>query len=182
MLITILAVCSALTLTFTSGSGLAVASLTQSGIAWSPCPKATGYLCGSLQVPVDYGQPSRGMLPLAVIEHPVSDSKGVIVFNPGGPGESGVLILPILASFVPKSVAASSRWSASMSVAPGRAIRFSVGRPLRPQGAPSLGPRRRPDILWHRPIMSCPISHPLPDRQHHDVGSGHEQSSRGSWG
>ncbi len=44
------------------------------------------------------------MLPLAVIEHPVSDSKGVIVFNPGGPGESGVLILPILASLVPKSV------------------------------------------------------------------------------
>jgi pimeloyl-ACP methyl ester carboxylesterase len=104
MLITILAVCSALTLTFTSGSGLAVASLTQSGISWSPCPKATGYLCGSLQVPIDYAHPSRGSLSLAVIEHPTPDSKGVIVFNPGGPGESGVLILPILATFVPTSV------------------------------------------------------------------------------
>jgi pimeloyl-ACP methyl ester carboxylesterase len=73
-------------------------------ITWSPCPQATGYLCGTLQVPIDYQDPSRGSLPLAVIEHPAADSKGVIVFNPGGPGESGVLILPILANFVPASV------------------------------------------------------------------------------
>jgi len=99
-----LAACWILTLTLTPGSGVAAASLNPSGIAWSACPKATGYLCGSLQVPIDYGHPSRGSLPLAVIEHPVPESKGVIVFNPGGPGESGVLILPILASFVPTSV------------------------------------------------------------------------------
>jgi pimeloyl-ACP methyl ester carboxylesterase len=55
-------------------------------------------------VPIDYGDPSRGSLGLAVIEHPVPDSRGVIVFNPGGPGESGVLILPVLASLVPSEV------------------------------------------------------------------------------
>jgi pimeloyl-ACP methyl ester carboxylesterase len=96
--------CASLTVGGASEAGAVAASTKPASIAWSPCPKATGYLCGSLQVPVDYGHPSAGSLPLAVIEHPVPDSKGVIVFNPGGPGESGVLILPILASFVPASV------------------------------------------------------------------------------
>ncbi|HEX4127943.1 MAG TPA: alpha/beta fold hydrolase [Acidimicrobiales bacterium] len=90
-----------------AGAGAAAAGSTAAsngGIAWSPCPAVSGYLCGTLQVPLDYGHPSRGTVPLAVMEHPASQSKGVIVFNPGGPGESGVLILPILASLVPEAV------------------------------------------------------------------------------
>ncbi len=73
-------------------------------IRWAPCPAATGYLCGTLRVPLDYQHPSKGSVNLAVIEHPVPDSKGVVVVNPGGPGESGVLILPILVSLVPDAV------------------------------------------------------------------------------
>jgi len=41
---------------------------------------------------------------LSVIEHPAAESKGVVVFNPGGPGESGVLIFPLLESLVPASL------------------------------------------------------------------------------
>ena len=83
-----LAVCSVLTL-LVLGLGVATAFVNRSGITWSPCPEATGYLCGSLKVPIDYGHPFRGSLPLAVIEHPVPDSKGVIVFNPGPHTEMG---------------------------------------------------------------------------------------------
>jgi pimeloyl-ACP methyl ester carboxylesterase len=73
-------------------------------VAWSGCPTEPGYRCGHLSVPVDYQDPGGGSLRLAVIEHPVPHSKGVIIFNPGGPGESGVLILPLLASLVPTAV------------------------------------------------------------------------------
>jgi pimeloyl-ACP methyl ester carboxylesterase len=73
-------------------------------VTWAPCPKVSGFLCGVLEDPLDYRHPSRGSLHLAVMEHPVPHSKGVLVFNPGGPGESGVLILPILASLVPATV------------------------------------------------------------------------------
>jgi pimeloyl-ACP methyl ester carboxylesterase len=73
-------------------------------VAWLPCPKVPGYLCGTLRVPLDYQHPSRGSVGLAVMEHPALQSKGVIVFNPGGPGESGDLILPILASLIPVTV------------------------------------------------------------------------------
>ena len=64
----------------------------------------SGYQCGTLRVPRDYRDPSRGAVSLAVMERPVPQSKGVIVFNPGGPGESGDLILPILASLMPQAV------------------------------------------------------------------------------
>lgn len=104
LLLASLVVCFSFAVTVVPSAGGATGASKPSGIAWSPCPKVTGYLCGSIQVPIDYGRPSGATVPLAVIEHRVPDSKGVIVFNPGGPGESGVLILPILASFVPMSV------------------------------------------------------------------------------
>ena len=95
------------------GALLAPASPTDAGasvasgaatIRWTPCPKSPGFRCGTLQVPLDYRHPTRASVGLAVVEHPASDSRGVVVFNPGGPGESGVLILPLLTSLVPAAV------------------------------------------------------------------------------
>ena len=95
----------ALSLVAGSGTAVGAAAPAASGpLAWSPCPKVSGYLCSTLGVPLDYRHPSEGSVPLAVMEHPAPQSKGVIVFNPGGPGESGVLLLPILASLVPAAV------------------------------------------------------------------------------
>ena len=178
-----LVVCSALMLAVGPVAGVATASSESSPIAWSPCPKATGYLCGSLQVPADYGQHSCGMLPLAVIEHPVSDSKGVIVFNPGGPGESGVLILPILASLVPKSVVSQFTLVSFDERGTGASDPLLCGPSPAAAGSAVAGTSAATKTFAGID-RSCRARYPtlFPDRQHHDVGSGHEQSSRGSWG
>ena len=51
--------------------------------------------------------PGGPSLSIAVIEKPATDPTGApgdLLFNPGGPGESGVQILPVLASLVPSAV------------------------------------------------------------------------------
>ncbi len=76
-------------------------------ITWSACPSQAGYRCGTVMVPVDYAQPKGPTISVPVIEKPAADpaaSRGALLFNPGGPGESGVLILPVLAALVPKQV------------------------------------------------------------------------------
>ncbi|MFZ0666685.1 MAG: alpha/beta fold hydrolase [Acidimicrobiales bacterium] len=88
----------------TTVATLPAAQTVAAHIAWAPCPNRSGYLCGTLKVPLDYQYPSRGSVDLSVIERPVANSKGVVIFNPGGPGESGVLIMPILAALVPATV------------------------------------------------------------------------------
>jgi pimeloyl-ACP methyl ester carboxylesterase len=99
----VVAVVSALLATLTvAGSGAVGAAATS--IRWAACPTQTGYRCGTLEVPLDYRHPGGGTVNLAVIEHPVAHSRGVIILNPGGPGESGVLILPLLVSLLPTPV------------------------------------------------------------------------------
>jgi pimeloyl-ACP methyl ester carboxylesterase len=94
----------------TPGTQAAAATSRATGqpvIAWSPCASPAGYRCGSVRVPVDYAHPGGASLSIAVIEKPASDPRGtpgVLLFNPGGPGESGVQILPVLAGLVPPAV------------------------------------------------------------------------------
>jgi pimeloyl-ACP methyl ester carboxylesterase len=90
-----------------SGAGALPADPAPPPIAWAPCPTQKGYQCGTVPVPVDYRKPRGASIDLAVIEKPATDpsgAKGVLLFNPGGPGESGVQILPVLAALVPPAV------------------------------------------------------------------------------
>jgi pimeloyl-ACP methyl ester carboxylesterase len=76
-------------------------------IAWTSCGDQLE--CGSVEVPVDYSDPSAGNLTLALNKHLASgDRTGTLVMNPGGPGIGGlqyveaadrVFTAPIVESF-----------------------------------------------------------------------------------
>jgi pimeloyl-ACP methyl ester carboxylesterase len=62
-------------------------------VQWTACPEDTTAECGSLRLPVDYGNPAEGTFDLAVARRKATDPAkriGVLLINPGGPGGSGV--------------------------------------------------------------------------------------------
>ncbi len=77
-------------------------------LLWSPCAKERGFQCTTVRVPLDYEHPGGPTIPLAVIRVPPAPgaSSGVLLLNPGGPGESGLQILPVLKSLLPPAVTA----------------------------------------------------------------------------
>ncbi len=89
---------------------LAEAATTTSSVPpihWSACPKVEGYQCGTVQVPVNYAHPDGPTIAMAVMEKPASDPTqriGSLFINPGGPGQSGIQILPVLAALFPAAI------------------------------------------------------------------------------
>ena len=64
-----------------------------------------GTQCGTLDVPIDYAQPSGAAATLALIRFPATGQKiGSLVVNPGGPGESGVDLAASLVDTLPAEV------------------------------------------------------------------------------
>jgi pimeloyl-ACP methyl ester carboxylesterase len=75
---------------------------TQSSIAWVSC--GSGFQCGSLAVPLDYSNPDKDTINIALIRKPATDPTrriGSLLMNPGGPGASGIGFLRAFASSVP---------------------------------------------------------------------------------
>ncbi|TPQ23548.1 alpha/beta hydrolase [Streptomyces sporangiiformans] len=66
---------------------------TREAIDWKPCPRDAAAECGTLRLPVDWARPSGEKFDLAVARRKATDPDrrvGVLLVNPGGPGDSGV--------------------------------------------------------------------------------------------
>ena len=80
------------------GVNAAAARAAKAGIDWKACPKDWGFekpiQCGFVTVPVDYAKPEGRTIKIAVNRAKSTGSKGdrqgSLVYNPGGPGGSGM--------------------------------------------------------------------------------------------
>jgi pimeloyl-ACP methyl ester carboxylesterase len=92
-----------------SSAGSAAPSGTSS-VQWSSCQGGAGpagYQCASVAVPRDPQHPAAGTIELAIDRRPASGHKiGSLLVNPGGPGASGVDLLPDLITSMPSSLLA----------------------------------------------------------------------------
>ena len=80
-----------------SGTGLSIdaGGPPPAPLHWHPCPSlAPSERCASLRVPLDYSHPNGRKITIAVSDipatAPVSQRQGILLFNPGGPGASGI--------------------------------------------------------------------------------------------
>jgi pimeloyl-ACP methyl ester carboxylesterase len=81
-------------------------------LEWRPCDGAAAQLvdleCATLVVPRDHTAPDAGTIDIAVARVSSADDErriGSLVFNPGGPGGSGVEFLTSIAGVVPSELA-----------------------------------------------------------------------------
>lgn len=80
------------------GVQIAAARAAHTGIDWKDCPAdwalATPIQCGWVSVPLDYAKPYGKQIKLAVDRHVSTGTKderqGALLYNPGGPGGSGL--------------------------------------------------------------------------------------------
>lgn len=79
---------------------------------WSACGGnllAVGFQCATLEVPLDYSQPDADRIEIALsrVRATGDDDEriGSLVFNPGGPGGSGIHFLTAAATLVPDELA-----------------------------------------------------------------------------
>jgi pimeloyl-ACP methyl ester carboxylesterase len=93
-------------------AGAAGTSRPVPAIAWHRCPAGSagamvgGFSCATVAAPLDYRDPSGPKISLAVVEHAATGParRGVIFFNPGGPGGAGTVQLPAFIGFFPKEL------------------------------------------------------------------------------
>jgi pimeloyl-ACP methyl ester carboxylesterase len=74
---------------------------------WADCDDRAGFECATIEVPLDHADPAGRTIPIALIRQPAftSDRIGSIVFNPGGPGGSGIEYLELAVFGIPLEIA-----------------------------------------------------------------------------
>ncbi|WP_086793410.1 alpha/beta hydrolase [Streptomyces thermovulgaris] len=79
-------------------------------VVWKECgtTEHPTLQCGTVEVPLDHANPSGRRITLALsrIPHTAKTHQGPLLVNPGGPGGSGLSLAGIVASSLPKEVAA----------------------------------------------------------------------------
>ncbi|MFF5445865.1 alpha/beta hydrolase [Streptomyces sp. NPDC012888] len=133
-------------------------------LRWGDCPDRSApaaMRCATLTVPLDYADPAKGTLPVAVAKIPATGSKrlGAVVLNFGGPGASGITTLAgahktfadlaethDLVTFDPRGV--------------GRSRPISCGGSLRPQGP--VGPDAASQLAALREVAARCAAHSGP--------------------
>lgn len=75
-------------------------------LEWHACPAESlpERVCATLHVPLDYDDPSKGTIEIAVarVQATSPDNRiGSLVLNPGGPGGAGVAALPLMYAALP---------------------------------------------------------------------------------
>ena len=116
LLAVLIAACSSPATTATTTSTPPATSVLQAApppppIVWATCATQPTMQCGTVPVPLDYAHPSGSMLSIAVTRAPATGgtaTDGTLFVNPGGPGESGIQILPVLLPLLPPAVRAAS--------------------------------------------------------------------------
>lgn len=71
------------------------------------CADRAAFECATIQVPLDHADPDGATIPIALMRQPArtDDRIGSVVFNPGGPGGSGLDFLELAVFGVPGEVA-----------------------------------------------------------------------------
>lgn len=87
-----------------AGGARAAAAPPRATLAWHPCDKT--FRCATLRVPLSYARPRGTTIGIAVVELPATGAhpQGDVVFNPGGPGASGVDFLEQEATSFPAAL------------------------------------------------------------------------------
>ncbi|MGW7578419.1 alpha/beta hydrolase [Streptomyces sp. NPDC054765] len=74
---------------------------------WRPCARGSRFDCATAKVPLDYRNPGRRTIELAVVKRQATGPGrriGTLFFNPGGPGGPGTVQMPELYDFFPQRV------------------------------------------------------------------------------